>query len=377
MSNILGGIQNGQQGISGAGETKGEALVGNWRGNAVSLVQSEKSLFTSALEEMSFARAERKEKDLSKRKISDTPQEKQRALGLALAHLENTDELHDEKQLKPFLIELMRQAELSEDELGRLSEEHFSDSTQRFIALTYAREQLLSKTDSPTIKLLSTINKVLDGLIEQEGVGIRAGLNIAPITQEYAGQSLQSVPELRKFYQDSVLDYGNLASTYRKIIERYGSAQYSQSVSFLISALGADLASEGPSVPKERLRLVVDDLFKLQSLCSLEDECQELLNQLHRVYVQLSFPEKAQLMGGLLELLDEKWMDAGKVEKLLPSLSIKDEAAIFFLQGFKEMVRLLPHKTYQDQFERDKLLGCIQECLDHRIELEHTRTDEE
>ena len=365
------------------------STTGQWRGEGVSLAGSDKSLFASAAEEMSFLRSEKKETDLSKRKIGERSPLKTKAVEQAIAYLEKAKELDKDKHLKPFFEQLLKQSKTSNAQLRQLVGQRFGDITQQYLALAYVRDQLRRRKTSGKASgeadssdgLLAMVDAALDELMDAEGAAIQAGLNISEtatfLLEGPSGSRLGTLNGLRQLYRDAVLDYGSLTGTFQKILAQYGEEHFSDSLAYLVSALGADLAAEGPSLPKERLRMIIEDLYKLQSLESLDDECTEFLGQLERLYRSHRLPKKFQLMEQLLALLEKKWLSVDQLSGVIKALNIPAEMAIYFWRGFKELIRLIPLKVYQDPFEREKLITVVQECLDQSIENEEAQDSDD
>jgi len=373
MSNVPGNITIQSDSRHYNGTSQPQQTTGQWRGEGVRVSGNDKSLFASAAEEMSFLRSEKKETDFSKRKVSDRSLQKTQAMEQALAYLEKTKELDKDKQLTPFLIQLLNQPDTNKVKIQQLVSQQFTDISQQYLALVFVREQLRRKARSSKAyngDLLAQVDSVLDELMTSDGAAIQAGLNIVDVAVQYADAQIGSVNNLRKLYRDAVLDYGSLTDTYEKILTKYGEKSFSSSVAYLVSALGADLAAEGPSLPKERLRMIIEDLYKLQALESLDDECNDFLQQLERIYHAHTPPNKFELMGQLLSLLEKKWISIDKLESVSKTLNVPTGMAIYFWRGFKELIRTIPLKAYNDPYEREKLITVIQECLDLSIDNE-------
>ncbi|ABC30034.1 type II secretion target YopN-like protein [Hahella chejuensis KCTC 2396] len=373
MSNLTGGVSLQTDRSYRADAMSASVAAGNWRGEGVSLASHDKSLFASAAEEMSFLRSEKKSDDLSKRKIGERPLHKAQALERALAYVEKARELDKEKQLKPFLHQLLIQNDPAKAEIRQRAAQQFEDLSQQYLALVFVRDQLRGKRkagDANVDALLASVEAALDDMLEEQGAAILAGVNVAEVATQFSDRQLGSVNGLRNLYRDAVLDYGSLTDTFRKILAQYGEERFSESVSYLISALGADLGSEGPSLPKERLRMIIEDLYALQALEGLDAECRDFLAQLERIYRSQAPLNKYALMEQLLALLEKKWIGVEQLGGVLKALHIPPAMTIYFWRGFKELMRAIPLKAYRDPFERDKLLTVIQERLDLSIEQE-------
>jgi type III secretion protein W len=372
MSNLVNGVTQ-QQSLTLQGRpSHGLPLVGQHKGESLILNSNAQSLLASAAEEMSFMRAEKKTQDFSKRKISDREQLSAGAADQVKKYLDNAKDLDKQKHLFPFFSALQKQSTLSP---AQLAAKHFQDISQQYIALAFARDELnkLRKTSkSKNIdNLLASVESSLSALLGASGPEINAGINVSTMAMGHNETGLDTVNNLRQFYRDSVLDYGGLSKTFQKIINEYCDQQIAESIKYLINALGADISSEGPSIPKKRLQMIVDDIYKLQALQSIHEECDELLLQLSRIFNATGIPNNQALMQELLSLLEKKWITPELIIKLVINLQVSDEEmTIYFLRGFKELARSIPLKAYDDPYERDKLITVIQEALDQCIEEE-------
>ncbi|WP_431689437.1 type III secretion system gatekeeper subunit SctW [Hahella sp. NBU794] len=373
MSNLTGGVSFQTDRSYRTDALSASVAAGNWRGEGVSLASNDKSLFASAAEEMSFLRSEKKSEDLSKRKIGERPLHKTQALEKALAYVEKARELDKEKQLKPFLHQLLTLSDPAKAEMRQRAAQQFADISQQYLALVFVRDQLRRKRkagDASVDTLLASVEAAVDDMLEENAAAILAGVNVAEVATQFSDRQLGALNELRQLYRDAVLDYGSLTDTFRKILAQYGEERFSESVAYLISALGADLGSEGPSLPKERLRMIIEDLYALQALEGLDAECRDFLAQLERIYRSQAPLNKYTLMEQLLALLEKKWVGVEQLGGVLKALNIPPAMTIYFWRGFKELLRAIPLKAYRDPFEREKLLTVIQERLDLSIEQE-------
>jgi type III secretion protein W len=379
MSNLLNVVAHQQSTSLQDRSSHGQHLVGQHKGEQLILNNNAKSLLASAAEEMSFMRAEKKSQDFSKRKVSDSKQLTTNAVEQVKKYLDNAKDLDKQKHLFPFFNALQKQSTLSP---SQLASKHFQDISQQYIALAFARDELKKLRDKTKTKsigsLLASVESSLADLLSTSSSEIDAGINVSTIAMGYTEQDLGSVNNLRQFYRDSVLDYGGLSQTFQKILDEYNGQHIAESIKYLLNALGADISSEGPSIPKERLNMIVNDIYKLQALETIHEDCDELLLQLSRIFHPPELPKNHKLMKELLSLLEKKWMTPEQILKLAINLKVvKDDMTIYFLRGFKELARTIPLKAYDDPYERSKLITVIQETLDQCIEEEEISQGEQ
>lgn len=381
MSTPLQAITQLQHTASSVDKPASQQATGQFRGENVKLEVNTKSMLASAAEEMSFMRAEKKTLDVSKRKINDKTSIDLNAIEKAQDYLEKANDVNKDKHLKPLLDQLLRQTDTSPRQLQQNIQQAFKDPSQQYVALLYIKAELEKKKrrsplSSHEESLLSATETLLDEMASSQASAIAAGINITTVASSNASDKLGSINGLRQFYRDSVLDYGGLSATFKTIIEEHGEESIAGSIMFLIKALGADISSEGPSIPKARLQMIVDDMYKLQSLGSIHNECTELLQQIQRIYAHVDTPTNVTLMDKLLELVEKKWVNGIKISQMAQQLlSNASDVEPYFLRGMKEIIRAIPIKTFADPFDRDKLILSVQEALDIVIDAEESRLE--
>jgi type III secretion protein W len=79
------------------------------------------------------------------------------------------------------------------------------------------------------------------------------------------------VQELRNFYRESVLSHESLSKSWSNIVQRYGDGDLGSRIKFLQQALGADLASRGPSIAPAELKAILDDTHQLSTLSTIRE----------------------------------------------------------------------------------------------------------
>ena len=88
-------------------------------------------------------------------------------------------------------------------------------------------------------------------------------------------------------------------------------------------------------------------------------------------------PSGGDLLKLMLELLQNKWLQPEHISAIISKLGIHQiEHEINFLNGFKELVRSIPLKAYQDPEQRQRYLDAIQLALDDAIDREEEEEDE-
>ncbi|MCY3731792.1 MAG: TyeA family type III secretion system gatekeeper subunit, partial [Rhodospirillaceae bacterium] len=77
-------------------------------------------------------------------------------------------------------------------------------------------------------------------------------------------------------------------------------------------------------------------------------------------------------LGELLNAQNRAWQGADAFSGLPAKMGVHgDEAGIYFLQGFKELVRFVPLKAFGDDLgKRDRVMMSVQQALDVAIDNE-------
>ena len=77
-------------------------------------------------------------------------------------------------------------------------------------------------------------------------------------------------------------------------------------------------------------------------------------------------------MSELLTAQNRAWQGADAFIRLPQKMGVRgDEAGIYFLQGFRELVRFVPLKAFGDDMtKRDRVMISVQQALDVAIENE-------
>ena len=179
--------------------------------------------------------------------------------------------------------------------------------------------------------------------------------------------------ELRDFYRDVVLDCEDIQAAYRRVVEDHPGEGFDEAVRFMLKALGADLAATTQSVSKVHIRRLMDDMYQLKSLNTAHEQCADLLRRVQRNFDATPGPTASRdLLGELLTAQDRAWQGADAFAKLPTKMGVRgDEAGIYFLQGFKELVRFVPLKAFGDDMaKRDRVMISVQEALDVAIDNE-------
>ena len=348
------------------------AASGSFHGERVVHMPNPTAQLQDAAEELAFTRSESAQKRLSQRKLSSTRALRNLALEQARKYLEEVPDLERSQKLSDFAKSVLQSDRPPNPESLRLGAEEFSDDvTHQFLALSFAHELGVRQNAGP--EFIAALEEAIDGLREDSGPAIQAGLNISSVAHRFSSEELGTTQELRDLYRDVVLDCEDIHEAHQRIVEGHPDKTFDEAIRFLLNALGTDLAASSRTVSKGRLKQIMDDMYQLKSLNSIHRECEDLMRRAHAGYGAEPGPEAVRsLMSELLTAQTRAWQGADAFKSLPEKLGVNgDEGSIYLLHGFKELIRSLPLKAFgDDQTQRDRVMISVQQALDLAIDNE-------
>lgn len=345
----------------------GAVPAGEYRGERVVALPTPAKPLAEAAADLPFQYAAAQEKVLAKRVIQTrvTNQERQQRVA-DLSDL--LDKLQDLKQetLERVLGVLARQRYTNADDLRRGVRDQLGEPAHQYAALL-ARRERQQEEGAPAAELAVT-TEALERLLHEEGPAIRAALNTGSVAAEFAGRGLGEIQTLRDTYRDAVLESPELSKTLDHLLERHGPAGLPRAVAYLIKALGADLAADGASIDRLKLHEVLDDLYRLEVLTGMLEDCATLVE---RYRTPGHDYQASDLLKEVLVLQTNKWPRPESIAALPAHLGQAEPAGeVHCLRDFKELVRMIPLKTYTEPEQRGRVLDAIQQALDTTVERE-------
>jgi type III secretion protein W len=351
----------------------GGAVAGQYRGERVVALPNHAKPLAEETAESSFEfGVAQQEKALAKRIIKTRVTDRSRLDRVADIN-DLLDKLKDLKKetLERVLEVLARQHCANADELRRGVRDQLGEPAHQYAALLALRKRQQEGGAPP--EQLAITEEALERLLQEEGPAIRAALNTGQVAAEFADRGLGEVSALRDTYRDAVLKTPELSPTLDRLLERYGPAELPQAVAYLIKALGADLAADGASIDRRKLHEVLDDLYRLEVLTGMLEDCATLVA---RYRTPGHDYQATDLLKEVLALHTNKWPRPETIAALPTRLGQEEPAGeIHCLRDFKELVRLIPLKTYAEPEQRGRMLDTIQQALDATIEREEQQAD--
>jgi len=357
---------NAQQQFQGtaAAEQSSAAVAGSLMGQAAARVDDPMSLLADAAEELGFSADNTDEFELEERKERDKVQkginDRVRLYEELMHKAGKRDKMNELKQA--FKARGSRQAAASE------AKRLFPDPSDAWVALASALEDLEAEKADP--KLLDELRAALADMEESDGPAIKTGICGA---LEAAGfEDVGTAGELRDLYRQTVCDFGTVNDVFRHIHEKYGDISFDRAMDFLFSALGADLASDAPSMEMTHLEDVHANLSQVRLLQNAYIQCDRLVGRWDSVHnVKDSGLNAMELLGDIVALRDERFVGAMQIDRIAAKAKAPDiEHEVLFLQEMLHMTREFPVRLFDDAAGRMKVLDAVQEAVDHAIERE-------
>ncbi|MER8791428.1 type III secretion system gatekeeper subunit SctW [Mesorhizobium sp. M0983] len=318
-----------------------------------------------AKEERTFGFSESMEsKGLAERKIS----EERRAPPLNAVHeLESYFErlpCFDRAELQALLRDIRSDDSALQDILRKVRR-RFADPSYAYAALDLAArelrreglDQLGARTDGAMAQLMA-----------EQGVAVRAGLNISVAASELAAGDQGLAAELRDFYRAMVSSDPGPLQVYKEILRKSGVEGFAWHVAFLTRALGEDIASAGPSVEPTRLSEILSRLSALRVLDTVHECCEQMVERMRRR--NIIDITAVGVMWQLLPLVEDSVPGPSKVIPIPERLGIPRahlDLQIAVLRDSRNLLAMIPVGVYRDLEARESALRAVEEAMDIRI----------
>lgn len=344
-----------------ADRAAGPAAKGQWNGREITLSQKDlNATLANAVEEMAQSAAMR----LRERSKSDKKNEISELPDIELYAKENADGYLDLTGQQGQANELMRRMRRTPEKAFTLAQEPRDDPALGFLALK--RAYTAAVEDGESAQILAQFEEALAEFDAQHGPAIRASLNTIGVASENAPNKEQ-LKAFQSTYRDVVLDTQSVAETLKTVLKDFGEARFSEGLQQMIRALGQDLNAARPSTSPVRLTQLVQDLYHLQVVGTILENCGDLCAEL----ITRNQPSKLssqQLMERLIGLAGERWMNGQRILDLTSACEIYVLGTqIFFMTSIRRLLKRLPTKIFFDDDCRNSVLNASQEALDTLI----------
>jgi type III secretion protein W len=328
------------------------------------------SLLADAAEELTFSMAESEESRLDERK-EKTGAKGQRHSDPFIEVARNQAQEADEKFNRPLnhleqLFKLKNNAELFEL-LGAIKQAlpdgEQPDPADQFILLAGLKDRL-----GESHPLAGTIDRALDNLAEEERFAIASGLAVDLAAPGFAEMEDK---DLRGAYRSVVADFVSPRETLTALRARFGEDTMNQGLDFLMTVLGNELSSTGPSVEKSQLKALTGDLAMVRVLGIVHDRCAAVLGRLDTAHGVKSRIGPEQLLDAVLAARDNQYAGSQDFQRMAQQTGTPDtEREVLFLQDLLQGLRDLPDLFYEGHETRLRVQGALQSALDDAVRRE-------
>lgn len=338
----------------GSGETTGVFL-----GHAVKVSDSPASLLADAAEELGFSVDRTKDYELERRKERSGVDDAKRLPELCRLLMEKagkSEKLND-------LIEHLKHAD-DRRALERTLEEAFPDPTDRWTAMRSALDAFESDPTVPE-HLTAELRSLSERYYKENAVAIRLGIPPALASEHFPEAG--SVDQARDFYRETVGEFSSVSEVYAEIRAKYGD-RFEAALDFLFAAIGADIASETPSMGRTHLESVHAKLGLVRLAQSGWKICEDLLTRWSTVHGEKTSLDATALLGDLLALREHGRIAPGRVEAICDKARPSDiEHEVLFAQELLSAVRKFPPALFEDDAGRMSVLDAVQSHVDATI----------
>ena len=276
------------------------------------------------------------------------------------------------------LREYIKPGDTKEDILRKLRE-FYPDVSLADEALEF----LLATTEG---ELARVVQEAKDDFNAENNREIAAGRNIGTQARQAAEKGLGTPTSLRDMYRDITGNPRESSQLFEELSNRYSFKELKKVVDFLLHSLGADMKSQGPSIPRGMLHRLFTETRSLQAILGVyrffkgrmglmtklfEGEGEELPSQITFEAVSKQF----------MSLAAERYPSASKVLLLAAKLGIDKKlmAKIIVFSQLRDAIReVAANQIYKSIQHRDELYMAIIEALeDLEDELEEAAQKEE
>ncbi len=328
------------------------------------------SLIADAAEELTSGLSEETEKDVSEREVERGRREDSLK---RLMKVQDVEELlqkfadMDKSALERALQALLTQRQ-SARQLREQARQRFKDAAHQYVLLKALAAGLRARGASA--EDVAEADAAVASLMTEEGTSVQAALNIAETVSEFSAGNAGTAVALRDAYYDHLRDYSSMSATLDDLIERFGSDDLENSIQFMTSALGADLAAAGPSIEITKLRVILDDMHRLKSLTTIKGRCDGMMKSAQRQGARED-ADGLWLLRELIPLQDAKWIKPSAIEKMPQEVGLDDvERQIRFFNDLDGVVRMIPIKCFVKADSREKLLDAVRHVTDAAVQRE-------
>jgi type III secretion protein W len=329
------------------------------------------SLLADAAEELSFSMMESEETRLDERKEKPVDEDKKRNYLVEVARKQALES--DGKFGRPMsFLERLFKARVNADLVELMhsvnqaladGREEEADPADQFILLAGLKDRL--GADHP---LVGTIDQALGDLAGKQMFAVASGLAVDLAAPDFAGLG---DADLRGAYRSVVADFTSPREALSALRARFGENKLDDGLNFLMTVLGNELSSTGPSVEKSQLKALTGDLAMVRVLGIVHLRCGAVLDRLDKAHGVKSRMGVDQLLDAVLTVRDNQYAGSQDFQRMALQAGTPDtEREVLFLQDLLQGLRDLPDLFYEGPEARQRMQGALQSALDDAVRRE-------
>lgn len=332
------------------------------------------------------------EKNIKERRINTNRVQKKDESPLTGSKKEIQDEASKFEKKNPelkaqILLLLLDKAKNCRDkeELLKLLSEFYTDPSVADDALDF----LLATTKG---SLKEIVQQAKDAFNAEKGREIRAGKNISEEVLKYSKMGLEVPTKLRDLYRDITGNPREPIALFLELGDKFSYKELRKVLAYLFHSLGADLKSQGPSIPPGMLHRLLTEVRNLQAGLGILHFFKNRMRLVEYLFEKNGFdlPKSVTFEGmsrQFITLLQERYPSPEKVQAMAQKLGVSGHvmAKIILLSQMRDAVREIAfYQFYRSTQHRDEIQKAImdaleelEEELDELLEKEYEEDEED
>lgn len=232
-----------------------------------------------------------------------------------------------------------------------------------------ALEFLLETSDGD---LYAKVQEAREILNKERGREIVAGRNIGEVAREASDKGLDTPSNLRDLYRDVTGNPRDSNTMFEELSQKYAFKELKKVIDFLLHSLGADMKSQGPSIPPGMLHRLFTETRSLQAILGVYRFFRGRMHLMESLFqkegidmpTQLNFELMAK---AFMTLAADRYPSSAKVKDTAVRLGIEKwiQAKIIALSQLRDAVKeVAMNQIYRSVQHRDELYMTIIEALE-------------
>ncbi len=234
---------------------------------------------------------------------------------------------------------------------------------------------LIDTTDGELARQVALAKEALNA---RHGKEIRAGRNIANQTSEFAAKGLGTSQQLRAVYKEVTGNPRDANGLFEELSSNFTYDKMKTLIDFLLSSLGSDLKSKGPSIDRGELHRLLSETRKLQAILGIFRFFKSRMNLIGDAFQKqgLTFTFTFDLLAKqFMKAIQERYPSAEKVLQLAVLLGLSEElvAQVIIFTQMRDALRQIAPKLFRSNQHRQDLLNAFIDAiedLDEKLEEE-------